>query len=127
MPAFAYVCQGDNHEFNSWIPICPECPSGYLLAMAEPLEQTIAWSWNGAEVILGQTRAGQRPARAAAAGSELDLDPRRTGAAAGAPRGPVRDGQHRLAGFRRPAAAPGRLDAGDPWRFSRVCAPGGVP
>ncbi len=29
--------------------------------MAEPLEQTIAWSWNGAEVILGQTRLGSGP------------------------------------------------------------------
>ena len=96
--------------------------------MAEPLEQTIAWSWNGAEVILGQTRLGSGPralllpalssisTRAelrAAAGGASRIASRRsapTGRASATGRGP------RSTGRRRSSAI-----------FSRFAPPGGVP
>jgi pimeloyl-ACP methyl ester carboxylesterase len=40
---------------------CPHAREDYLEAMAEPDEPTIAWSWNGAEVVLGLTRMGAGP------------------------------------------------------------------
>ena len=99
----------------------------YLEAMAHRDEQTITWTWQGAEIVPRPDPRGQPAPAPCCCRPELDLDPPGDGAAAGAALGAFRHRQHRLAGLRRPAAAQARLDAGAHGRLPRLCAAGALP